>query len=299
MAALYFFLKRTLPYPMCDSKIYLLADSGASKTDWVILQSDNVVHQFQTMGISPLFQTEEEIAVMVRADVLPQTAGHDIHKVRFYGSGCIPEKVDIVKRAMRESFDTDDVEIYSDLVAAAHALCANEAGIVAILGTGSNSCEWNGQIITNHVSPLGYVLGDEGSGAHMGRLLIGDALKGQLTEGLKEKLLEQYDMTTADIIDSVYRKPFPSRFLASFTPFIVQNIDDPTIADIVKRSFTEFFQRNIMHYDIKVKKINFVGSIAFHFSESLIWVANELGLEVGKIEKSPLGGVIEYYNQEH
>ena len=133
----------------------------------------------------------------------------------------------------------------------------------------------------------------------MGRLLIGDALKGQLTEGLKEKLLEQYGMTVGDIIDRVYRKPFPSRFLASFTPFIVQNIDDPTIVDIVERSFAEFFRRNIMHYDINGKKVNFVGSVAFHFSESLICVANEMGLVVGRIEKSPLGGLIEYYNQEH
>ena len=284
---------------MCDSNIYLLADSGASKTDWVILQSGDVVHQFQTEGISPVFQTEEEIAVVVRADVLPQTADYDICKVRFYGSGCIPEKIDNVKRALRQSFDTDDIEVYSDLMAAAHALCGNEAGIVAILGTGSNSCEWDGEKIVNHVSPLGFILGDEGSGAHMGRLLIGDALKGQLTEGLKEKLLEQYGMTVGDIIDRVYRKPFPSRFLASFTPFIVQNIDDPTIVDIVERSFAEFFRRNIMHYDINGKKVNFVGSVAFHFSESLICVANEMGLVVGRIEKSPLGGLIEYYNQEH
>lgn len=273
----------------------LIADSGATKTDWCLLQQGEIIHRFNTKGISPIFQTEDEISKEIKEHVYPQLEDKMPDAIYFYGSGCIPEKVGNVKSAIQSSFPIGTIEVYSDLVAAAHGLCGNEPGIACILGTGSNSCEWNGKEITNQVSPLGFILGDEGSGASMGKLLVGDILKNQLSAELKEKFLKQYNLTPAIIIENVYRKPFPSRFLASVTPFLLQNIETDTIKDIVRRSFSDFFQRNVMQYEYKNYKVNFVGSIAYYYASSLKEVALENGITVGKIVQSPMEGLVEYY----
>ena len=276
----------------------LIADSGATKTDWCLLQQGEIIHRFNTKGISPVFQSQEEIAKEIKTHVCPQLREKMPEAIFFYGSGCIPEKIESVKNAIQSSFPIDKVEVHSDLVAAAHALCGNKPGIACILGTGSNSCEWNGKEITKQISPLGFILGDEGSGASMGKLLVGDVLKNQLTEGLKEKFLEQYSLTPAIIIDNVYRKPFPSRFLASVSPFILQNIEDESIERIVKQSFLDFFERNVMQYNYEKHNPHFVGSIAYYYAEILHEVAQEKGIIIGKIEQSPMEGLVEYYKSK-
>lgn len=275
----------------------LIADSGATKTDWTLLEGGEVTHKFNTKGISPIFQTEEEISIEIKEQVYPQLKDKMPDAIYFYGSGCIPEKIESVKNAFQLSLPIDRVKVYSDLVAATHALCGYEAGIVCILGTGSNSCEWNGEEIVNHVSPLGYILGDEGSGASMGKLLLADVLKNQLSQDLREKFMSQYKLTPTMIIEKVYQRPFPNRFLASVTPFLLQNIEDDAIRNIVKKSFTDFFQRNLMQYDYKNHKVNFIGSIAYYYATTLKEVALENGITVGKIEQSPMEGLIEYYKQ--
>ena len=273
----------------------LIADSGATKTDWCLTQHGAEQQRFFTKGISPIYQTEEEIAKEISENVFPQLKDQKIDAIRFYGSGCIPEKIPLVKNAIANSFPKIDIEVYSDLIAAAHALCGRTSGIACILGTGSNSCEWDGEKITNQVSPLGFILGDEGSGGALGKLLVGDALKNQLTPGLKEKLLQKYNLTPADIIDNVYRKPFPSRFLASLTPFLLENIDDATIRRIVEKGFSDFFERNVMQYDFQKNSVNFVGSIAWYYAPILKSVAEAKGIRIGKIEQSPMQGLTEYY----
>ena len=280
---------------MLETKNILIADSGATKTDWCLTQNGAEQQRFFTKGISPIYQTEEEIAKEISENVFPQLKGQKIDAVRFYGSGCIPEKIPLVKNAIAYSFKHSDIEVYSDLIAAAHALCGRTSGIACILGTGSNSCEWDGEKITNQVSPLGFILGDEGSGGALGKLLVGDALKNQLTPGLKEKLLQKYNLTPADIIDNVYRKPFPSRFLASLTPFLLENIDDATIRRIVEKGFSDFFERNVMQYDFQKNSVNFVGSIAWYYAPILKSVAEAKGIRIGKIEQSPMQGLTEYY----
>ncbi len=281
-----------------NSNIILIADSGATKTDWCLLQKGEIIDRFETKGISPVFQTEKEIAEEIAAHVYPQLKDRMPDAIFFYGSGCIPEKIEGVKSAIQSSFPIDKVGVHSDLVAAAHSLCGNKPGIACILGTGSNSCEWNGKEITNQISPLGFILGDEGSGASMGKLLVGDLLKNQLTKGLKEKFLEQYSLTPAIIIEHVYRKPFPNRFLASITPFLLQNIEDDSIARIVKQSFRDFFERNVMQYNYKKYNVNFVGSIAHYYSHILQKTAREMGITIGKINQSPMEGLVEYYKSK-
>ena len=273
----------------------LIADSGASKTDWSLLQNEEVVLSFITNGISPVYQTQKEISEEIKKYVYPQLQKKTPDAIFFYGSGCIPEKIECVKSAIKYSFPTSKIKVYSDLVAAAHALCGKEAGIACILGTGSNSCEWNGKRIVKQVSPLGFILGDEGSGAYMGKLLVGNMLKNQLPKEIIEKFMKQYDLTPALIIENVYREPFPSRFLASISPFLLQNIENDAVLSIVKKSFTDFFQRNVMQYNYKKHKVNFVGSIAHHYATILKAIALENGITIGKIEQSPMEGLIEYY----
>ena len=275
--------------------ILLIADSGATTTNWCLLQNREIQHRFNTKGISPVFQTQEEISEDIKKYVYPQLQLRMPDAIFFYGSGCIPEKIESVKKAIQSSIPTARIEVHSDLIAATHALCGNKAGIACILGTGSNSCEWDGTKIVSQVSPLGFILGDEGSGASMGKLLVGDVLKNQFPKALSEQFMLQYQLTPALIIEKVYREPFPSRFLASISPFLLQNIENVAIKNIVKKSFKDFFQRNVMQYNYKKHKINFVGSIAHYYAATLKEVALENEITIGKIEQSPMEGLIEYY----
>lgn len=276
-------------------KKILIADSGATKTDWCLTSDGKIIQRFESKGISPVFQTQEEIAEEIKLHVYPVFKKSEIGAVYFYGTGCIPEKIQSVKNAISQSFPVERIQVYSDLIAAAHSLCGHESGIACILGTGSNSCEWNGNDIAKQISPLGFILGDEGSGAHLGKLLVSDTLKNQISEELKESLLEKYDLSQAIIIDRVYRQPFPSRFLASLAPFLLENIKETSIHNIVAKSFSDFFERNVAQYNYRENKVNFVGSIAWHFADILRNVASKRGIEIGKIEKSPMPGLVEYY----
>jgi len=277
------------------SKNILIADSGATKTDWCLTRDGGIMQRFTGIGISPVYQTREEIAEEIRLQVYPLMKEKEIDSIHFYGSGCMPGRTDLVRMAIHQSFPSADIHVYSDLIAAAHSLCGDEAGIACILGTGSNSCEWSGSEIVFQVSPLGFILGDEGSGAALGRELVGDALKNQLTPGLKEKLLEEYNLTPALIIDKVYREPFPNRFLASLAPFLLKNSNDSSIRIILTRGFSDFFERNVMQYDYTEQPIHFVGSIAWHFADILRKVATTKGINIGQIEQSPMPGLINYY----
>ncbi len=276
----------------------LIADCGATKSDWCLVDQGEITHRFLSIGISPIFQTQEEIAKEIKDRVYTQFKDASISAIYFYGAGCLPEKIEEVKKAIRLSFPIDKIEVYSDLIGAAHSLCGNEEGIACILGTGSNSCEWNGIEVSKQISPLGYILGDEGSGAYKGKLLVSNALKDLLTDELKEKFLKQYKLTHSIIIDNVYKNPFPNRFLASISPFLLQNIEEEAIADIVKKSFNDFFERNVMQYDYKKKKVHFVGSIAYHYSSILQEVATNKNITIGKIDKSPIEGLVHYYNNK-
>ena len=276
-------------------KQILIADSGATKTDWCLTCAGEILQRFSGKGISPVYQTEEEIAGEISDYVFPLLKEREIDAIHFYGTGCIPEKTALVGNAIHHSFPIDSIDVYSDLIAAAHSLCRHQPGIACILGTGSNSCEWSGSEIIHQVSPLGFILGDEGSGAALGRQLVGDALKNQLTPGLKEKLLEEYNLTPVHIIERVYRQPFPSRFLASLAPFLLEHIDDKSIRRIVSDGFSGFFERNVMQYDYRKNKVHFVGSVAWYFSDILKEVAADKEIVVEKIEQSPMHGLIEYY----
>lgn len=276
----------------------LIADSGSTKTDWSVVDNGKLVKRVFTKGINPYFMSEEEISNEIESTLILQLDKHEFDHVYFYGAGCNFEKVDIVKRAIQKNISVKhDIEVNTDMLAAARGLCGYMPGIACIVGTGSNSCFYDGKKIEANVSPLGFILGDEGSGAVMGRLFLSELLKNQLTPGLKEKFLEKYDLTTADIIDRVYRKPFPNRFLAQFMPFILENIEDEIVHKLVMDSFLSFLKKNVMQYPEHTKfPIHLVGSVAFHFQEILKEAITFLGMRPGKILKSPTEGLVKYHS---
>ena len=275
----------------------LIADSGSTKTDWRLISEKEEVKSVSTPGINPFYQTEEEIENQISTLLYPELMGFSVKKIFFYGAGCaFEDKKQIVKNAISVSFPKAQIEIESDLLAAARGLFLKEKGIACILGTGSNSCFYDGKNIIHNVSPLGFILGDEGSGAALGKKFAADCLKNQLPEKLKDKFLKQYDLTPAQIIESVYKKPFPNRFLAQFTRFLSENIAEPSIYNIVFDSFTEFFTRNIMQYNnYKDYPVCFIGSIAYYFKDVLEVAANELDIQIGIIYQSPMPGLIKYH----
>ena len=274
----------------------LIADSGSTKTDWCMAEGGKPLKQLTTKGINPYFQTEDEIAEDITHNLLPQLGTFRPDAVHFYGAGCTADKAVVVRRALTRCLTNGTVEICTDMLAAARALCGHRSGIACIMGTGSNSCYYDGEKIVQNVSPLGFILGDEGSGACLGKLLVGDILKNQMTPELKEKFLSQFNLTPADIIDRVYRKPFPNRFLASLSPFLVQNLNEPCVYSLVLNSFKSFLKRNVMQYDYQNHEVHFIGSVAYYYKDVLAQATDEMGIRLGTILKSPMEGLIAYHH---
>ena len=275
----------------------LIADSGSTKTDWCVILDNTPIKRIGTKGLNPFFQSEEEIQQALTHSLLPQLPEGTIDSVYFYGAGCTPEKAPTLRRAIADSLPiVGNIKAYSDMLAAARGLCGREAGITCILGTGSNSCFYDGKEIVNHISPLGFILGDEGSGAVLGKLLVGDILKNQLSPAIKEAFLKQFDLTVPEIIDRVYRQPFPNRFLASLSPFIAQHLEEPGIRQLVLGSFIAFLRRNVMQYDYTQYPAHFIGSVAHCYKEILQEAAQETGIRIGKILQSPMEGLIQYHS---
>lgn len=276
----------------------LIADCGSTKIDWCLVEDGKVNKQVFTCGMNAVMLTEEEMRERIGAELMPELAGlsEKIEAVYFYGAGCIsPEVCGNVANAIRAHIPAPVIEVHTDLLAAARALFGRNPGIACIMGTGSNSCYYDGEKICDNVSPLGYILGDEGSGAVLGKLLLGDVLKEQLPKELCDKFLKQYDLDRLTIIKRVYKEPQANRFLASVSPFLIQNIQEPAVKDLVMRAFKAFFVRNIHHYDYKNLNVNFVGSIANYYKEVLTEAAAECGCTVGNIIKSPMEGLIAFH----
>ncbi|MDR3653897.1 MAG: ATPase [Paludibacter sp.] len=277
--------------------VILIADSGSTKTQWCLVQNGNIVSKLNTDGINPFYQTDMEIISLIESQLIPQLVNADIDRIYFYGAGCsFPEKKMVVSRALIRFFNNSMIEIQSDLLGAARSLFQHEKGIACILGTGSNSCFYDGNEILQNVSPLGFIMGDEGSGAVLGKLFVADCLKNQLSPELKETFLSRYNLTPAEIMDSVYKKPFPNRFLAQFTPFLLENIENSSIFNLIFDSFDAFLVRNVMQYPLENVEVGFVGSIAHYFRDMLEIVALERGIRISEIVQSPMGGLVNFHS---
>lgn len=290
----------------------LIADSGSTKTHWSLVTASGQSSEFYTDGINPFFQTVEVIRENVSNQLLPQMAqllwAGKLTRVFFYGAGCTPEKSPLVQEALTAVFPHAEIEVQSDMVGAARGLLQHNKGVACILGTGSNSCYYNGESICKNVPSLGFILGDEGSGAVLGKRLVADLLKNQMSVTIKEKFLQQYQVTQADIIEHVYRQPFPNRYLAQFSRFCSENIDEPAIQKLVYAHFEQFVERNIEQYfeteegvenmETKNLPVGFVGSIAYYYRDILKQVMDDHGLLVSEIVITPMKGLIQYHHSD-
>jgi glucosamine kinase len=274
----------------------LVADSGSTKTEWKV--TDNKIRHESafTGGINPYFLSEDEIYHLLEKE-LAQYNNKALRKIYFYGTGCNSEsKNNVVKRALARFARSDEIFIGSDLLGAARSLCQNNPGIACIMGTGSNSCYYDGKNIMSNVSPLGYILGDEGGGAVIGRKLVSAVLKKQVHPLVVNKFFDTYKITPSEILENVYMKPFPNRFLGQFARFIADNIHIPELQEIITTSFDEFIIRNIVQYpESRILPIHFTGSIAYYFRSFLEERLTRNHLQPGIITLSPMTNLIAYH----
>ena len=273
----------------------LIADSGSTKTDWVLTIEKGVERRFHTQGINPFHQSEESILTILREELVTQLPALDAEElsIAFYGSGVRPELEPVMERLLRTALPTATaVEAHSDLLGAARAVCGHREGIACILGTGANSCLYDGLRIVSNTPPLGYILGDEGSGAVLGIRFLNALYKGFLPATVVNDFQEDMKLSMADVIERVYRQPMANRFLASLAPFVKSHADVPQVKELVVDNFRCFLRRNVAAYGRKDLPVGFVGSIAFHFSSELKEAIGAEGMSIGPIIKGPLDVVL-------
>jgi N-acetylglucosamine kinase-like BadF-type ATPase len=234
----------------------------------------------------------------VEKELVPFIKQGYITHVFYYGAGCsTPAKCGLVEDVLREVFDRADFEIHHDLLGAARALFNRQEGIACILGTGSNSCLFDGKNILENVTSLGYLFGDEGSGAYLGKLFLTEYLRNRLPEDIRQAFDKQYGFTLENILDSVYNKPHPNRFLASFSIFLGNHRNDPFVINLIRQNFRDFFRDQVTHYTgYREKQIGVVGSVGYHFRDIFGEIAAEYGLKVGKVIQSPIEGLTDYHS---
>ncbi len=275
----------------------LIADSGSTKTDWRLIDDNKKIYQFRTGGMNPYFMSSEGITEIIRRELLPEMNSGEIKEIYFYGAGCSSEeKCNVVANGIHALFSTAAIEIHHDMLAACRAHCGREKGIVAILGTGSNSCLYDGEKIVSQVPSLGFILGDEGSGTHIGKKLLRALFYGELSDDLVKKFEERFHLSKDDVLENVYKKPLPNQFLASFMHFVFQNRSEIIFSKMVHESFAEFFNRHICKYnDYGAYQFHCTGSVGFYFTDLLRQVAAEKGVSIGKITESPIAGLTLYH----
>jgi N-acetylglucosamine kinase-like BadF-type ATPase len=275
----------------------LIADSGATKTDWRLAYSRQDIRSFQTNGFNPYFIDSLHIKDEVEKELVPFINNKEVKEIFFYGAGCSSmEKCMIVEDALTPLFPDARIKVEDDLLCAAKALCGHNEGLACILGTGSNSCFFDGKIITENVPSLGYLLGDEGSGAYIGKRLLKDIFTFIVPSEISELFISKFKYNREDLLTQIYQRPFPNRFLASFTRFVSDNIGHTYMQEIVKDSFRNFFDSQVLKY-LRCREVQIfcTGSVAFYFAEILKEIAREKRLEIKNIVKSPIDGITEYH----
>ncbi len=271
----------------------LIADSGGTKTDWRLIGEFNIIHQAKTDGLNPYFLSEIEIVDILKSDPLQMFPAEEIEEVVFYGAGCSGDiQISKMEKALSEVYSFAHVHVEHDLLGAARAICGRNEGIAVILGTGANTCYFNGEHIEANIPSLGYVLGDEGGGADLGKSLLKAFCLEEMPDHLDTAFRIKYGHTRDSLLQNIYSEPFPSRFLAHFTHFLSKNMDDPWVKDLIFERFELLFKKTILQYpESRHVPVGFVGSIAFHFSRYLRDVAESMGVQVGQILETPIAAL--------
>ena len=278
----------------------LIADSGATKADWRFIDDEGRITAFSTAGLSPLFWTSKEMTSEINRK-FPRKVKEEVKSqkstVFFYGTSCSSkERIRIVDLGIKKVFPKTKITINHDILASARALLGNNPGIACILGTGSNSCYYDGKKILETKGGLTYILGDEGSGAHIGMEFIKAFLNNELPKNIHATFMKEYRLTKDKIFDAVYNKKYPNRFLASFAKFVHEHLDDPFIAGLVTRCIAEFFEMTICKYENYQRlPVGFVGSVAHNFKDVLYKVAKDKRVAVNKIISSPIDELMKFH----
>jgi N-acetylglucosamine kinase-like BadF-type ATPase len=277
----------------------LIADSGATKSDWVLMDQSGERMSFQLLGMNPFYIDSPKISEILAHDILPFVDPKKIAEVHFYGSGCSSvNKKMIIEEAVQKVFKKSHITVESDLLGAARALFGNKEGLACILGTGSNSCHYNGQTLVKTLPSLGYFFADEGSGAHMGKIFIKDYLMGNLPDKIEKAFKNEFKYTRDNILDAIYNLPFPNRFLASFCDFYADHLSDRYIYELVTNSFREFFINHIEKYsNYQELPISFIGSVAFYFEALLLQIGEEFEVKIDRVIQSPIAGLVSYHKK--
>ncbi|NCD41351.1 MAG: hypothetical protein EOL88_04595 [Bacteroidia bacterium] len=277
----------------------LIADSGSTKTDWVLLDKNTTMAFVQTAGFNPYYSDTKVLKELITENVLKKMTAESIHSLFYYGSGCSTDsKKEHVSLVLKKYFPTAAVEVNHDLLGSARSILGHQPGIACILGTGSNSCKYDGERITENVPSVGYFFGDEGSGTDFGKRLINHYLRKNLPPEIQLALENETSLTFEKAMDSIYNQPMPNRFFSSFSPFILKNINHLFITDQVMQSFRDFFTYQVCNYSgYDVLPLCFVGSVAFHFRDLLEKVAAEFNLTIRKVIPNPVEGLIVFHQE--
>ena len=284
--------------------VTLIADSGSTKTDWALLipamyGKPARITRITSQGISPIHQSDNEIQRILSSELLPHLSIENVSHVYFYGSGVRPEKEAPMAQVLREALSCAEVvEAHSDLLGAARALCGHNYGIASILGTGANSCLFDGNRIVEKTTALGYILGDEGSGAVLGKRFLHDLYSGLLSKEIKEDFETKMKMSLPQVIERVYRQPLANRFLASLATFIHEHIDDAGVEALVRQNFEDFLDVHVKPFGRDYLPLSFVGSIAHYFADQLTEVVESEDYTMGTILQNPIEGLITYHQAE-
>ena len=275
----------------------VIGESSSTRTEWTLVDHGVVVEHAETVGLNPYFLSRREISHNVRLELPEAFFKRRWNHVYFYGAGCSnPEKNKIVESSLVAQFKTP-VTVMSDLLGAARGLLVHEPGLACILGTGSNSCLFDGQDIVRNVRSLGFILGDEGSGAALGRIFLGDVLKGLAPRELSEAFFSKFKVTPDVIMDAVYNNASANRNLREYSFFLSEHLDHEYVVSLIDREFSRFFERNLCQYDDYDKlPVAFVGSVATTYSELLLDVAQRYGVRVQKIVRSSMPGLVTYHS---
>lgn len=279
----------------------LIAESGGTKTQWCGITASGETEIVSTIGLNPNFVTDKAIEEVISAEILPKFNNDGIDIVWFYGAGCSgQEMVKKVRDAIAHVLPESDIQVFSDLTGAARGLLGHSKGYICILGTGSNSGYYDGEMITANIPPLGFILGDEGSGASLGKKLLADYLRGIMPPSLSAEFRGIYGAEKDDIVDHVYHGVFPGRFIGGFVQFLKDHISEEYCRVVVTGSFEEFVKRNLILYNIKeTAEIAVTGSVAWHFREILEEVFIRNGFRVSIIAREPITGLIRFHQADN
>ncbi len=279
------------------AKNILIADSGATKAEWSLVGGGKT-KTISTQGISPYFLDTKQISELLQKELMPKLKGQRIDEVYYYGTGCAnPANARSVAKAIKTQLPQASIDVTHDLLAAARALCGHEKGIACILGTGSNSCFYNGKKMVKNSPGLGYVLGDEGSGAYLGKKVLQYYLYGTFDDELRGRFDLTYMTNTTEILENVYKKPLPNRYLAGFAKFLAENRGHFMIENIIEDGLNDFFFNHLCKYrEIWQMPVNFVGGVAYGFRDVLQELCNVYEFQLGTVLKKPMSGLIEYHS---